>query len=44
MLEEMGGASARTQVRGNLFSFAMPWEDILNDLRKSCLDRCCNGL
>jgi hypothetical protein len=28
MLENVSGASARTQVRGNLFSFAMPWEDI----------------
>ena len=25
---EMGDAIAGTQVRGNLFSFAMPWEDI----------------
>ena len=28
MLEEVTGACARTKVRGNLFSFAMPWEDI----------------
>ena len=28
MLEEMEGAQARTQVRGNLFSFSLPWEDI----------------
>ena len=28
MLEEAAGASERTKVRGNLFSFAMPWEDI----------------
>ena len=28
MLDEMAGASARTKVRGNLFSFTMPWEDI----------------
>jgi len=28
MLEEVSVASARTKVRGNLFSFAMPWEDI----------------
>ena len=28
MLEEGSGACARTKVRGNRFSFAMPWEDI----------------
>ena len=28
MLEGMEGAQARTEFRGNLFSFAMPWEDI----------------
>lgn len=28
MLDDTLGAEARTQVRGNLFSFAMPWEDI----------------
>ena len=28
MLESMEGAQARTQVRGNLFSFMLPWEDI----------------
>ena len=28
MLETMEGAEARTQARGNLFSFSMPWEDI----------------
>ena len=28
MLEEMEGAQARTQVRGNVFSFSLPWEDI----------------
>ena len=27
MMESMEGAQARTKVRGNLFSFAMPWED-----------------
>ena len=32
MLEGMEGAQARTEFRGNLFSFAMPWEDI---------ERCC---
>ena len=33
MNEVMGSASARTQVKGNLFSFTMPWEDI---------ERCCH--
>ena len=33
MLEDVAGASARTQVRGNLFSFALPWEDI---------EKCCH--
>ncbi len=28
MLESMEGATARTQARGNLFSFSLPWEDI----------------
>ena len=28
MLESMEGAQARTQARGNLFSFSLPWEDI----------------
>ena len=27
MLESMEGATARTQARGNLFSFSLPWED-----------------
>ena len=34
MLESMEGAQARIQVRGNLFSFSMPWEDIEN----ACLE------
>ena len=33
MSEKMGGAQGRTQVRGNLFSFNMPWEDV---------ERCCH--
>ena len=33
MGEEMGNAQGRTHVRGNLFSFNMPWEDI---------ERCCH--
>ena len=28
MLEDVSGAQSRAQVRGNLFSFTMPWEDI----------------
>ena len=28
MLEPMEGAQARTEARGNLFSFSLPWEDI----------------
>ncbi|MCS5671004.1 MAG: hypothetical protein NZ577_04010, partial [Vicinamibacterales bacterium] len=32
MLEPMGQAQARTQARGNLFSFQLPWDDI---------DQCC---
>ena len=28
MLEPMSGPEARAKIRGNLFSFAMPWEDI----------------
>ena len=28
MCESLEGAQARTQVRGNLFSFALPWGDI----------------
>ena len=30
MAEVMGKPQGRTQVRGNLFSFSMPWEDIEN--------------
>ncbi len=32
MNDEMGFPQGRTQVRGNLFSFSMPWQDI---------ERCC---
>ncbi len=35
MLESMEGPRARTQVRGNLFSFALPWEDIENRCREA---------
>ena len=34
MLEPMEGAQARTQARGNLFSFSLPWEDI----EQRCID------
>ena len=33
MNEEMGNPQGRTHVKGNLFSFSMPWEDI---------ERCCH--
>ena len=33
MSEKMGSAQGRTHVRGNLFSFNMPWEDV---------ERCCH--
>ena len=33
MSEKMGAAQARTRVRGNLFSFNMPWGDV---------ERCCH--
>ena len=34
MNEELGQQSFRTHVRGSACSFHMPWEDILEDLRK----------
>ncbi len=34
MLESMEGPQSRTQVRGNLFSFSLPWEDV---------ERCCRA-
>ena len=37
MNEEVGQQKFRTVVRGSCCSFAMPWEDILGDL-KICLD------
>jgi hypothetical protein len=33
MQEVLGNPQGRTQVKGNLFSFAMPWEDI---------EKCCH--
>ncbi len=38
MNEELGQQSFRTHVRGSACSFHMPWEDILDDLRKNGLD------
>ena len=35
MLESMQGAQARTEVRGNLFSFILPWEDIEQRCREA---------
>ena len=35
MLESMEGAQARTQARGNLFSFILPWEDIERRCREA---------
>ena len=39
MGEKMGGAQARTHVRGNVFSFNMPWRDIM----ESCEEAIKNG-
>jgi len=38
MNEELGQQRFRTVVRGSPISFLMPWEDILKDLQKNCLD------
>ena len=35
MLEKMDGAQARTRVKGNLFSFVLPWEEIANCCKKA---------
>jgi len=35
MNESMQGARGRTAARGNVFSFMMPWEDILKNLRQA---------
>ena len=39
MGEKMGGAQARTHVRGNVFSLNMPWRDIM----ESCEEATKNG-
>ena len=39
MTEEFGQQRYRTVVRGGCMSFHMPWEDILQDLKKNCADR-----
>ena len=36
MDEVMGQAQGRTKVRGNLFSFTTPWEDIERCCRRAC--------
>ena len=38
MGEEVGQQQFRTKVRGTSCSFHMPWEDILADLKKNCMD------
>ena len=38
MLETLEGPQAQTQVRGNLFSFALPWEDIEKRCREASAD------
>ena len=35
MNSSMQGPSVRTAARGNVYSFAMPWEDILMNLRNA---------
>jgi len=35
MYESMQGARSRTAARGNVFSFMMPWEDILQMMKKA---------
>ena len=37
--EEMGAQKSRTVVRGSCASYWMPWEDILESLKKNCSDR-----
>ena len=37
--EVMEGPKFRTVVRGSCVSYQMPWEDILEDLRRNCKDR-----
>ena len=39
MTEELGAQKYRTVVRGNCFSFHMPWEDILESLQQTCEDK-----
>ena len=38
MNEKLGSQTFRTKCRGTCTSFHMPWTDILEDLRKNCLD------
>ena len=37
--KELGKQQFRTLVRGSCCSFNMPWADILEDLKKNCLDQ-----
>ena len=37
--EEMGAQKCRTVVRGSCASYWMPWEDILESLKRNCSDR-----
>ncbi len=37
--EEVQQQQYRTRVRGTAHSFHMPWSDILEELRKHCLDK-----
>ena len=39
MTEEMGDQKSRIVVRGSCISYHMPWEDILENLKKNCADR-----
>ena len=39
MNEEVNQQRFRTRVRGTAHSFHMPWEDILEELRKHCMDK-----
>ena len=35
MLEEMEGAQVRTTARGNLFSFELPWDDVMKRCKEA---------
>ena len=44
MNEEVCQQKVRTVVRGTGCSFAMPWEDILEDLKNNCMDEVLLGI